>query len=125
MSYYCLVPLGTLQPKKFRLTQVLFSTIDVSCAIASNTASCTTTMTTVDIAITGTAVAASSQVTSTGSTVVTGISSYALPVTVTAGLEKLSSAANSTSVATGGVPRATQNAVLMGAAAMVGGVLLM
>lgn len=67
--------------------------------------------------------AASSQVTSTGSTVVTGISSYTLPVTVTAGLEKLS-AANSTSVATGGGPRATQNAVLMGAAAMVGGALL-
>lgn len=81
-------------------------------------------MTTADIAITGTAVAASSQVTSTGTTVVTNISSYTLPVTVTAGLEKLSGA-NSTSVATGGVPRATQNAVLMGAAAMVGGALLM
>lgn len=78
-------------------------------------------MTTVDVSITGTAVAASSQVTSTGSTVVTDISSYSLPITVTAGLEKLS---NSTSVVTGGVPRATQNAVLMGAAAMVGGALL-
>lgn len=79
-------------------------------------------MTTADITITGTKVVASSQVTSTGSTVITNLSTYAVPVTVTAGLEKLS-AANSTS-ATGGVPRATQNAMLMGAAAMVGGVLL-
>lgn len=105
------------------LADHLASTIDVNCAIASNTASCTTTLTTADISITGTAVAASSQVTSTGTTVVPDISSYTLPVTVTAGLEKLS-AANSTT-ATGGVPRATQNAVLMGAAAMVGGALLL
>lgn len=123
--------MGELSPSPFwhKACQViqlttLPSTIDVNCAIASNTASCTTTLTTADISITGTAVAASSQVTSTGTTVVTNISSYTLPVTVTAGLEKLSGA-NSTSVATGGVPRATQNAVLMGAAAMVGGALLM
>lgn len=90
-------------------------------------------MTTLDLTITGTAVAASSQVTSTGSTVITDLSSYSLPVTVTAGLEKLAaatetasaSASASSSVVTGGVPRPTQNAILMGAAAVVGGALLM
>lgn len=39
-------------------------------------------------------------------------------VTITAGVEKLRAAA------TGGVPRITQNAVIMGAAALVGGAML-
>lgn len=83
--------------------------------------------------------AASSQVTSTGTTVLTDLSSYSLAVTVTAGLEKLASATGTaTGTATGkaagtaasstltaGVTRQTQNAVLMGAAAVVGGTLLM
>ncbi|KXX78835.1 hypothetical protein MMYC01_201528 [Madurella mycetomatis] len=41
-------------------------------------------------------------------------------VTITAGVEKLRAAATST----GGVPRITQNAVIMGAAALVGGAML-
>lgn len=75
------------------------------------------------MAITGTAVAAS-EVTSTGTTVVTDLNSHTLDVTVTAGLEKLA-AATATSKSKGAAPRATQNAVLMGAAAMVGGALLL
>lgn len=104
-------------------------TIDVNCAVASDTASCTTSITTLDIAISGTSVAASSQVTSTGTTVITDISTYSMPVTVTAGLEKLAAATETasatSSIATGGVPRPTQNAFLMGAAAVVGGALFM
>lgn len=68
-------------------------------------------------------------VTSTGTDTVTDISSYIMPVTVTAGLEKLSASstsvsASSTSVSTGGIPRITQNPVLVGAAAVAGGILL-
>lgn len=66
--------------------------------------------------------------TSTGVATVTGIDSYSMAVTVTAGLEKLDATgtvASGTAVATGGMPRMTQNAVLAGAAAMVGGVLFM
>lgn len=61
-------------------------------------------------------------VTSTGVATVTGIDSYSMAVTVTAGLDKLDATGTA---ATGGMPRITQNAVLAGAAAMVGGVLLM
>ena len=75
----------------------MLSTIDVSCGIASNTASCTTTLVTVDYDIQGTSTA-SSTVTSSGSAVVTDISSYTMPVTVTAGLDKLTS--NTTATAT-------------------------
>lgn len=60
-------------------------------------------------------------VTSTGTATITGIDSYTMPITVTAGLDKL----EATAVSTGGMPRITQNAVLAGAAVMVGGVLLM
>lgn len=70
--------------------------------------------------------------TSTGVTTVTGIDSYSMAVTVTAGLEKLDATGTAAAgtaatgtVATGGMPRMTQNAVLAGAAAMVGGVLFM
>lgn len=59
--------------------------------------------------------------TSVGTATVTGIDSYTMPVTVTAGLDKL----EATAASTGGMPRITQNAVLAGAAAVVGGVLLM
>lgn len=96
-------------------------------------------MTTADMAFSGTVIATSSHVTVTETSVVADLSSYSLPVTVTAGLEKLSTAtgtgansaattgassAASSSTATGGVPRATQNAVLVGAAAIAGGALL-
>lgn len=64
----------------------------------------------------GTATASSAMVTSTGTALVTGISSYSMPVTVTAGLEKLPKS--------GSAPRMTQNAMLVGAVAVVGGVLL-
>lgn len=97
----------------------MLSTIDVSCGVASNTASCTTTLVTVDYDIQGT-LTESSTVTSSGSAVVTDLSSYTMPVTVTAGLDKLTS--NTTSTA--GVPRNTQNAMLAGAAAIIGGALL-
>lgn len=104
----------------------LLRTIDISCAIASNTASCTTSMTTLDLTISNSAYA-SSMVTTSGSAVVTDISSYSLPVTVTAGLEKLSgngASSSATATSTGGVPRKTRNAVLAGAAMMVGGAML-
>lgn len=97
--------------------------------------------------------------------VVSGYSSYIMPVTITAGLEKLSGATNTaapgssatdvpsastpttmttasvptgategsgegaadptSSQSTGGMPRVTQNAVIMGAAALVGGAILL
>lgn len=81
-------------------------------------------MTTLDLTISNSAYV-SSMVTTSGTAVVTGISSYSLPVTVTAGLEKLSGNGSSTATSTGGVPRMTQNAVLAGAAMMVGGAMLM
>lgn len=79
-------------------------------------------MTTLDMTISNSAYV-SSMVTTSGTAVVTDISSYSLPVTVTAGLEKLSDGASATATSTGGVPRMTQNAVLAGAAMMVGGVM--
>ncbi|KAK4100280.1 hypothetical protein N658DRAFT_106065 [Parathielavia hyrcaniae] len=49
-------------------------------------------------------------------------SSFFIPVTVTAGLERLSA---TTTPSTGGMPQITQNAVLAGAAALVGGAMLL
>jgi hypothetical protein len=105
--------------------------------------------------------------TSTVVEVLTGYSSFLMPITVTAGLEKLSGGASNTaapagsatdipsastpttmttaavptgtttegsgeggadptsSLSTGGMPRITQNAVIMGAAALVGGAMLL
>lgn len=77
-------------------------------------------MTTVDWNLSG-PVSSSSTVKSSGTAVITNLSSYTFPVTVTAGLEKLS--ANGTAVSTGGVPKITQNAVLAGAAMLAGGVM--
>lgn len=77
-------------------------------------------MTTLDMTISNSAYV-SSMVTTSGTAVVTDIASYSLPVTVTAGLEKLSNGTSGTATSTGGVPRMTQNAVLAGAAMMVGG----
>lgn len=79
-------------------------------------------MTTLDMTISNSAYV-SSMVTTSGTAVVTDISSYSLPVTVTAGLEKLTNGTSATATSTGGVPRMTQNAVLAGAAMMVGGVM--
>lgn len=80
-------------------------------------------MTTLDITMSNSDYV-SSMVTTSGTAVVTDISSYSLAVTVTAGLEKLSdggSSSGATATSTGGVPRMTQNAFLAGAAMMVGG----
>lgn len=80
-------------------------------------------MTTLDLTISNSATV-SSMVTTSGTGVITGISSYGLPVTVTAGLEKLvanATSAGTTATSTGGVPRKTQDAVLAGAAVMLGG----
>lgn len=59
------------------------------------------------------------------------ISEQTMPVTVTAGLDKLTATATATatsqpssSVVTAGVPKMTQNAVLAGAAAMFGGAMI-
>lgn len=73
--------------------------------------------------------------TETGTGTMADISEQTMPVTVTAGLDKLTATATATatgtatsqpssSVVTAGVPRMTQNAVLAGAAAMFGGAMI-
>lgn len=69
--------------------------------------------------------------TETGTGTMADISEKTMPVTVTAGLDKLTATATATatsqpssSVVTAGVPRMTQNAVLAGAAAMFGGAMI-
>lgn len=73
-----------------------------------------------------------SMATMTGTGTMADISSQTMPVTVTAGLEKLTATATaistsqaSSSLATAGVPRMTQNAVLAGAAVMLGGAMML
>jgi hypothetical protein len=73
-----------------------------------------------------------SMATMTGTGTMADISSQTMPVTVTAGLEKLTATATATStsqasssVVTAGVPRMTQNAVLAGAAVMFGGAMIL
>ncbi|KAG8166462.1 hypothetical protein KVR01_002151 [Diaporthe batatas] len=89
------------------MTQDNVVTADISCSIISNTASCTSSVASIDF-------------------------SRTMPVTVTAVLEKLTATATATSasqpsssVVTAGVPRMTQNAVLAGAAVMFGGAMML
>lgn len=74
--------------------------------------------------------------TETGTGTMADISAQTMPVTITAGIEKLTAAATATatatatsqpssSVVTAGVPRMTQNAVLAGAAMMFGGAMIL
>lgn len=116
----------------------LCSTTSTDCKLtqAANEASCS-------------AVFKSGKHTETETAPMTGYTEYLLPITITAGLEKLSGAGGAgatktsasttaaptktqgggasdaaSSSSTGGVPQITQNAVIMGAAALVGGVML-
>jgi hypothetical protein len=61
--------------------------------------------------------------TSSATEPLTGYKDFLMPVTITGGLEKLAAATASTT-STGGVPRITQNALVLGAAALVGGAML-
>ncbi|KAI3399646.1 hypothetical protein diail_5994 [Diaporthe ilicicola] len=113
------------------MTQADVVTADISCSIASNTASCTSSIASIDLPISDTATAYS-MATSTGTGTVADISSSTMPVTVTAGLEKLAATAAGTStsqpsssVVTAGMPKMTQNVVLAGAAAMFGGAMVL
>lgn len=72
--------------------------------------------------------------TETGTGTMADISAQTMPVTITAGIEKLTATATATptsqpsstdSVVTAGVPRMTQNAVLAGAAVLFGGAMML
>ncbi|KAJ0114518.1 hypothetical protein J7T55_004761 [Diaporthe amygdali] len=113
------------------MTQANVVTADISCSIASNTASCTSSIASIDLTISNTATAYS-MVTTTGTGTMADISSHTMPVTITAGLEKLTTTTAATatsqpssSVVTAGMPRMTQNAVLAGAAMMLGGAMVL
>lgn len=62
--------------------------------------------------------------TTTDANTVTNMAIFPAPATITSGVDKLAAAATSTKVSTGGLPRMTQNAVLAGVAAVVGGVVM-
>lgn len=113
------------------MTQANVVTADISCSIVSNTASCTSSVASIDLTIDNTATDYS-MATETGTGTMADISAQTMPVTITAGLEKLTATATATatsqpssSVATAGVPRMTQNAVLAGAAVMFGGAMIL
>ncbi|POS76411.1 hypothetical protein DHEL01_v205198 [Diaporthe helianthi] len=116
---------------EFHMTLANVVTADISCAIVSNTASCTSSVASIDLTIDNTATDYS-MATMTGTGTMADISSQTMPVTVTAGLEKLTPRATATSasqpssgVVTAGMPRMTQNAVLAGAAALFGGAMML
>jgi len=90
----------------------------VSCAIASNTASCLGQVLTTSIDPTATL-----QGSETISTVIPNVTGNLVKVTVTSGLQYLPSL--STSRSTGAGPRITQPAVLAGIAAAVGGAVML